>query len=101
MVLSERIVVFHDSPPQGAGNAEVLEAGLGAFQGVLPLPHARRRLQLSDRARVSLFSRRFEPAQCVALDEECRVEWDGSAWSAPSGTRRLTPEGTLVEVGGA
>lgn len=31
MVVSERIVLFHDSPPQGRGNAEMLGPGLGLF----------------------------------------------------------------------
>ena len=29
MVLTERLVLFHDHPPQGPGNAEVLENGIG------------------------------------------------------------------------
>ena len=38
MALAERVVVFHDSPPQGAGDAEVLETGLGRVRGLLPFP---------------------------------------------------------------
>ncbi len=45
MVVCETVVLFHDSPPQGAGNAEVLDAGLGLARGVIALPHARRRLR--------------------------------------------------------
>ncbi|MFQ5351399.1 MAG: hypothetical protein ACE5EG_13245, partial [Thermoanaerobaculia bacterium] len=45
MALAERVVVFHDSPPQGAGDAEVLESGIGRVRGLLPFPHARRRLR--------------------------------------------------------
>src|SRR5437764_598914 len=33
MAVSDRIVLFHDSPPQGPGNPEVLGAGLGLFPG--------------------------------------------------------------------
>jgi len=46
MALTERVVLFHDSPPQGRGNAEVLENGLGLVPGLVALPHARRRLLL-------------------------------------------------------
>ena len=54
MAIGKRIVFFHDSPPQGRGNAEVLRgAGLGLYDGVLPLPHARTRLKLDDPLRVS------------------------------------------------
>lgn len=101
MVLAERIVLFHDSPPQGAGNAEVLGAGLGLCPGVVPLPHASRRLRLDDATRVGLFARRFGPDLCGALDERTRLSWDGKRWTGDPGTRRLSPEGTLVEVGGA
>ncbi|MEZ4385907.1 MAG: Type 1 glutamine amidotransferase-like domain-containing protein [Nannocystaceae bacterium] len=72
MALTERVVLFHDSPPQGRGNAEILDAGLGLFPEVVALPHARRRLLLDDRRRVSLFARRFAPARCVVLDERRR-----------------------------
>ena len=75
MVVSERVVLFHDFPPQGAGNEELLDAGLGLCRGVLPLPHAKRRLNLDDEKRVSLFARRFAPLTCVAMDEGARAVW--------------------------
>ena len=98
MVLAERIVLFHDSPPQGAGNAGVLGAGLGLCQGILPLPHARSRLRLEDATRVGLFARRFSPNMCVALDQGARIEGDGEHWVAVEGTRRLSADGQVVEV---
>ena len=57
MILGERIVLFHDSPPQGPGDAEVLEAGFGLCEKVVPLPHASRRLRLEDKTRVELFAK--------------------------------------------
>jgi hypothetical protein len=74
MAVSETVVLFHDSPPQGAGNAEVLDHGLGLARGVLPLPHAARRLRLEDRARVSIFVRRFARLEPLALDDGSMVE---------------------------
>lgn len=100
MACSDRVVLFHDSPPQGAGNPEVLEAGLGLFPDLIPLPHARHRLRLYDRDRVALFARRFAPALSVALDEECRVEWDGQRWRGYPPTRLLTVEGSAEEFDG-
>lgn len=97
MACSDRVILFHDSPPQGAGDPEVLEAGLGLFPDLVPLPHARHRLRLFDRDRVALFARRFVPALCVALDEECRVDWDGQTWRGHPPTRRLTAEGSAEE----
>jgi len=68
MVLAERIVLFHDDAPQGRRDAEVLDAGLGIVQGLIPLPHAKSRLDWSSRSRMALFSRRFAPALCCTLD---------------------------------
>ena len=59
MVLAKRIVLFHDTPPQGKGFAEVFEAGLGLYSNLIPLPHAAKRLQLDNPTRVSIFARRF------------------------------------------
>src|SRR5438093_12791972 len=41
MAVAERIVLFHDSPPQGPGNAELLDPGLALIPSVVPFPHAR------------------------------------------------------------
>ncbi len=98
MAASELIVLFHDSPPQGAGNAEVLEVGLGLCRGVVPLPHARRRLRLQDPQRVALLARRFAPAQALALDDGARLTWDGETWRAGQGVRALTPEGAVIDL---
>jgi hypothetical protein len=96
MALGERVVLFHDNPPQGSGNAEVLDAGLGLVRGVLPLPDASRRLRLGDPGRVSLLARRFAPAACWALDPGTRLECRDGIWSAGPGTMRLDPQGQLV-----
>ena len=98
MVLGERIVLFHDSPPQGAGDAEVLELGLGIYAGIVPLPHARRRLALADPARVALFARRFHPDRCIALDEHALLASQGTGWRASEATRELTLAGAVGEV---
>lgn len=99
MVLSERIVLFHDAPPQGRGWAEVFGPGLGLFRGVVPLPHARRRLHLEDPVRVQMLSRRYPDALCVALDEGSELVWDGRTWSGSDGTTRLGARGGLEPVG--
>lgn len=93
MALSEKLVLFHDSPPQGPGNAEVLDAGLGLVRGLVPLPHASARLRLDDPVRVSLLARRFAPAVCVALDSGSAIEIAPGGLTARSRTMRLTARG--------
>lgn len=102
MALAGTVVLFHDSPPQGAGDAEVLEAGLGLFTDALPLPHARSRLRLGDPLRVALFARRFAPAACVALEAGSRLlrRRPGEPWEAAPGTLRLGRRGRLLPMEG-
>lgn len=69
MAMCERILLFHDHPPQGPGNAEVYERGQGLVRGVIALPHARRRLNLEDPVRVSLLARRLAPDRPMTLDD--------------------------------
>lgn len=97
MALTDRIVLFHDSPPQGMGNPEVLDEGLGLAPGVVVLPHANRRLNLEDPARVEILARRFAPAICVPFDGgEPAFRWRGTYWTWRPETRRLTTEGRVV-----
>jgi hypothetical protein len=95
MVLAERIVLFHDSPPQGPGDAEVFDEGFGFVKNVVPLPHASHRLQLDDSLRVALFARRFSPAACITLDPGARATGNGRQWSQIDGSFRLTARGRL------
>jgi len=99
MILTERVVLFHDSPPQGAGNAEVLEAGCAIVPEVVALPHARRRLRLDDPVRVGLFARRFAPADSLVMDEGARLDLnpDGSRWLNDR-VRRLGTDGSVAEA---
>lgn len=97
MVLSDRVVLFHDSPPQGEGYPEILESGLGLAPGILTFPHARRRLTLEDPVRVSLLARRFAPAICVAMDEGAQAWRDNDKWSSRKSALQLSTSGEMVE----
>jgi hypothetical protein len=99
MALCERIVLFHDTPPQGSAHAEVMEGGFGVVPNIVALPHAKVRLDVTDERNVQLFARRFAPALCVLLDDGARLDWDGRRWSAQAETRRLSTEGWIEEVG--
>ena len=98
MALSERVVLFHDRPPQGAGDAEVLDAGLGVVDRIVALPHARRRLDLDDPVRVALLSRRFAPDLLAALDVGTELIHDGACWRPGTKARALTQRGAVVEL---
>ncbi len=96
MVLTDRIILFHDRPPEGAGNPEVLDVGLGLAPGVVALPHATSRLKLEDEVRMALFSRRFAPADCICLDPGNRGRLDGRSWQFTDGTRCIRRDGRAV-----
>ena len=97
MALADQVVFFHDSPPQGAGNPEVLRAGLGLFHDLLPLPHGRSRLNLQDAARVELFARRFDRYRCIILDQQTILERKDGDWSVVQieSDACLSPKGTV------
>lgn len=101
MAISERVVLFHDMPVHGPGWPEVLDEGLAIVKGVVPLPHARRRLKLDDPVRVSLMARRFAPAVCVALDDRASLVVRADGWQAGPGASRLAPEGVVAAMGAA
>lgn len=100
MALSDRVVLFHDHPPQGDGRAEVFEEGLGLLEGLVVLPHARHRLRLSSAMRVSSLARRFAPATCIALDEGDRIGWPDGVPGRPAHCKRLLATGQVEAVGG-
>ena len=94
MALASRVVLFHDSPPQGPGNAEAFDAGLGLYDDVVALPHGSARLDIADVARVGRFSQRFAPARCVLLDPGSRLRRRDGAWSSPDGVTILAADGS-------
>lgn len=96
MVLTDRIVLFHDSPPQGRGDPEVYDDGLRLAPRLVALPHAKYRLKLDHESRVGILSGRFAPAVCVALDEGGGVHWDGFNWTPIGNARRLERDGGVT-----
>ncbi|MCZ6725959.1 MAG: Type 1 glutamine amidotransferase-like domain-containing protein, partial [Acidobacteria bacterium] len=98
MVAARWIVLFHDSPPWGAGNAEVLDVGLDLCGDILPLPDVRRRLRMDDPRRVELLARRFAPLECVGLDETSRLSRGADGWRG-RGAHRFGWAGDVKVVG--
>jgi hypothetical protein len=100
MALSPLVLLFHDHPPWGAGNAEVLDRGLGILDGLLPLPHARWRLRLQDTRRVGVLARRVAPLLPMVLEEESHLELRSDGWWG-SNTACLEADGSLRSIGAA
>ncbi len=98
MALTDRVVLFHDHPPQGAGNAGVMERGLGLCPGLVALPDGKKRLDLGNRFRVSAMARRFEPDSCVVLEQGDCISFDGKGWRAETSVTRLGASGDLERV---
>lgn len=97
MALADAIVLFHDHPPQGAADAEVLDAGLGLLRRVLPLPHAQTRLRLHDAARVALFARRFAPNACLTLDHGSFAHFEDGRLRSHAQCFQFARHGALAE----
>ena len=95
MVLTERVVLFHDHPPYGPPIAEVLDTALGLARGLVVLPNPRLRLRLDDDERVAMLARRFQPAVCVAMDHGARITIEAGAVTGGASLQRLAPDGTI------
>jgi hypothetical protein len=100
MALTERVVLYHDNPPQGFGNAEVLEAGFALVRHLVVLPHPHRRLRLDDAARVSRLARRMAPSLCFAFEDGAMLSVGPAGFRAGEGILSLEADGSVGEVTG-
>ncbi|MCB1300142.1 MAG: hypothetical protein KDB28_02435 [Tetrasphaera sp.] len=97
MALTERIALFHDHGPEGSQETELFDAGLGRVHGVVAFPHARRRLRMDDPERLGMLALRFEPAECVLLDDGAVLDF-GATGTIPLNARRVGADG-LIRAG--
>ena len=97
MALTDRIVLFHDRAPQGAGHPEIYGSGLGLVRDLVALPHARARMLLDDAPRMAVFARRFAPARCVLLETGTRID-TGTDGGCPPDTRVLAEDGRVTSL---
>lgn len=91
MAVTERVVLFHDDPPQGHAACEVLDAGLGLVPNVVAFPEPERRLRLKQPERVNLLAKRFAPAHCLALPARSSVVLTGGELTRSVGAVVLSP----------
>lgn len=96
MALAERVVLFHDHPPRGERPAEVYAHGLGLYAGVVPFPHARRRLRLDEPERMALLARRLAPSRAVLLPDGARLDLEHGV--LPRSAPRLDTAGLVGTV---
>lgn len=98
MALTEQVVLFHDFATQGVSASEVYDRGLGRVRGVIALPHARRRLRLSDTDRMSLLARRFPDQHLLLLDDGAVIRLDDDGPDLPPGSRTVGADGVVSVV---
>lgn len=101
MAVSDRVVLFHESPPQGQGAAEVLDDGLGLAGNVVVLPQPEIRLRLDDRERIQVMVRRFAPSVCVPMPARSRVTWLADGPKSAHGVLALRDDGTARRFRGS
>ena len=93
MAVTDRVVLFHDDPPQGPGASEVLDKGLGLVPQLVALPQPEQRLKLEDTNRVRIMAQRFAPAICLALPSGASVEYRDGHFARAEGTVELREDG--------
>ena len=76
MVLTDRIVLFHDHPPYGKAIAQVLDAGFGLAPDVVVLPDPDRRIRFDDKLGIARFAQRMAPSTCVAMGRGARIVFE-------------------------
>ncbi|HWE25314.1 MAG TPA: hypothetical protein VG496_15360, partial [Myxococcales bacterium] len=96
MAITERVVLFHDDPPQGPGASEVLDSGLGLCPGVVVFPEPEKRLRLDRKDLVARTARRFSPALSLALPARSRVTWRKGRFEGSHGVQLLRADGEPV-----
>jgi hypothetical protein len=94
MVLSDRIVLYHDYPPYGSDIAQVLDTGFGLAPGVVVLPDPSRRLNPDTGPAIARFARRMAPAVCLGMDADARLEFRDRRLVAGRG-RHLRQDGVV------
>jgi len=67
MLVTERILLYHDRTAYGPGTAEFLDYGFGLLRNTVFLPHARERLDLANSVNLTVLAHRLAPRRVIAL----------------------------------
>ncbi len=100
MTLCNHIYLFYDDPPEGVGNAEVLDTGLKIVPNMCLFPHARQRLRMHDQARLARLAERLRPTAAITMETGAWIEyneaegwvdrsWEGTSTAICAGGRVL------------
>ena len=95
MAISDRIVLYHDNPPQGPGAAEILTEGMGWVPGMVILPEPEKRLRMTEPDRVSILAARFQPARSLAFPAGAHLVWRAGNVVDSSGIIELAADGHI------
>lgn len=96
MAITDRIVLFHDDPPQGQIARQVLDVGLGIVPRTVVFPTPERRLHLDATDRIASLARRFAPSTCLVLPDRAYVTWTDASYGRTSGVIRLAVNGAPI-----
>jgi hypothetical protein len=97
MTLTDRVILFHDSPPFGKNLAQILDRGMGFCPGVVVLPDMSRRVRLDQASGIARFARRMAPAACLSLDPGDRLRFEGGRLVDAQGSVHLSQSGIVEQ----
>lgn len=94
MLLTERVLLYHDHTAYGPGTAELLDHGFGLLSHTVFLPHAHARLDLGDRVHLSVLAHRLAPRKVVGLENKAVFE-DGRYTGLPGAAFTIATDGSV------
>lgn len=83
MLMTERVLLYHDRTAYGPGTAEFLDQGFGLLRNTVFLPHARERLDLENIRNLTVLAHRLAPRRVIGLENGAVFE--GGSYSGAAG----------------
>jgi hypothetical protein len=87
------VLLYHDNTAFGPGTSELLDHGFGLLQQVVFLPHARERLDLSNKTNLAVLAHRMAPRAVIGLQNGAIYD-DGRYTGAPGAAFRVHLDGS-------